>query len=76
MEKVKLSELNMQSRAEAVSFLKKLWNREDVCCPMCGRRLEPLHKKAKKSDIDWQCRNCDKVFRTIHLLDEINEHFS
>ena len=68
-----LKELNMKSRDEAISFLKALWNQKNVNCPICGSRLELLHKKAKKSDCDWQCRNCEKTFKTIHLLDEINE---
>ena len=73
MERVLLKELNMKSRDEAIAFLKALWNQESVNCPICGSRLELLHKKAKKSDCDWQCRNCEKTFKTIHLLDEINE---
>ena len=73
MERVLLKELNMKSRDEAISFLKALWNQESVNCPICGNQLELLHKKAKKSDCDWQCMNCEKTFRTIHLLDEINE---
>ena len=68
-----LKELNMKSRDEAISFLKALWTQESVNCPICGNQLELLHKKAKKSDCDWQCMNCEKTFRTIHLLDEINE---
>ena len=35
--------------------------------------LGELGRKAKKSDCDWQCRSCGKVYRTIHLLDELNE---
>ena len=73
MERVLLKELNMKSRDEAISFLKALWNQESANCPICGSRLELLHKKAKKSDCDWQCRNCEKTFKTLHLLDEINE---
>jgi len=73
MERVLLKELKMKSRDEAVSFLKALWNQENVNCPMCGEILELLHKKSKKSDCDWQCRNCEKTFKTMHLLDEINE---
>ena len=76
MERVRLKELNMKSRAEAVSFLKKLWLQEDVDCPICGSKLELLHKKAKKSDCDWQCKTCNKTYKTIHLLDEINEQMT
>ena len=73
MERVKLPELKMESRNEVLGFLKKLWNEETTQCPMCGQDLELLHKKAKKNDCDWQCKNCDKVFKTIYLLDELNE---
>lgn len=73
MRQVGLKELNMKSRSEAIAFLKKLWNSEHINCPICGQELEILHKKAKKSDCDWQCKHCEKTYRTIHLLDEINE---
>ena len=73
MERVLLKELNMNSRNEVLVFLKKLWRQDGASCPMCGSELEMLHKKAKKSDCDWQCRSCDKVFRTLYLLDELNE---
>ena len=76
MKRVRLKELNLKSRTEAVSFLKKLWNQDEVACPICGNNLELLHKKAKKSDCDWQCKTCDKTYKTIHLLDEINEQMT
>jgi len=72
MERAKLRELGFKTRDEAVSFLKRLWNNDKVNCPICGNELELLHKKAKKSDCDWQCKNCNKTYKTIHLLDEIN----
>ena len=62
MERVLLKDLNMADRKEALAFLKKLWN-----------ELSLLHKKAKKSNCDWQCKQCNKVYKTIHLLDELNE---
>lgn len=73
MERVRLKELKMESRNEVIRFLKKLWNHEKTNCPICGRELELLHKKAKKSDCDWQCKQCNKIFKTIHLLNELNE---
>ena len=30
-------------------------------------------KKAKKNNCDWQCKSCNKIYKTIYLLDEINE---
>ncbi len=76
MERVTLKELGFRTRDEALGFLKKLWDQQKARCPICGTELEPLHKKAKKSDCDWQCRNCGKTYKTLHLLDEINEQFS
>ena len=73
LDRAKLKDLEFSTRGEAVSFLKKLWNQERVTCPICGCELELLHKKAKKDDCDWQCRNCNKTFKTLHLHNEINE---
>lgn len=73
MKRALLKELGFNTRYEAIQFLKRLWNQENVGCPICGSKLELLHKKAKMSDCDWRCNNCDKAFKTIHLLDEINE---
>lgn len=73
MERVTLKELGFKSRNEAIVFLKRLWRQEKTACPICGNELDTLHKKAKKSDCDWQCKNCDKTYKTIHLLNEINE---
>ncbi len=72
MDRVLLKELGFNDRKEAVSFLKRLWREEETNCPICGNKLELLHKKAKKNDCDWQCKICNKTFKTIHLLDEIN----
>ena len=73
MKKAQLDKLKMNTRNEVLAFLKKLWNSEEVSCSLCGNDLEPLHKKAKKNDCDWQCRKCETVFRTIDLLNELNE---
>lgn len=73
MDRVTLNELKMGSREEVLRFLKSLWNQEKTSCPLCGNELELLHKKAKKSNCDWQCKVCNKTFKTIHLLDELNE---
>lgn len=73
MERVLLKDLNMADRKEILAFLKKLWNEEKTNCPICGGELTLLHKKAKKSNCDWQCKRCNKVYKTIHLLDELNE---
>lgn len=73
MERVLLEELNMHNRKEVLIFLKKLWNQEKTSCPICGSELELLHKKAKKNNCDWQCKICNKIYKTIHLLDELNE---
>ena len=73
MEKITLNELNIDSRSEVLIFLKKLWRGESAPCPICRNELELLHKKTKKSDCDWQCRQCGKVIRTLDLLNELNE---
>ncbi len=73
MEKVSLKELKMTTRQESLTFLKKLWREEGADCPFCENPLEILHQKAKKNNCDWQCRTCQKVFRTIDLLNELNE---
>ncbi len=39
---------------------------------LCGNELEILHKKAKKSNLDWQCKFCNRTYKTIYLLDELN----
>lgn len=73
MDRAILKELGFRSRNEALAFLKKLWRQEKAECPICGNELELLHKKAKKNNCDWQCKNCNKTYKTIYLLDEINE---
>ena len=73
MDRATLKELGFRSREETLAFLKSLWRGQGADCPICGNSLELLHKKAKSSDCDWQCKRCDKVFRTIHLLDELND---
>ena len=73
MDRVRLKDLNMASRNEVLRFLKRLWNEEQTECPICGNRLELLHKGARKNNCDWQCRHCDKTFKTLYLLDELND---
>lgn len=73
MDRILLKELNMKNRSEVLSFLKKLWNDDKVKCPICDNDLELLHKKAKKDNCDWQCKTCNKTFKTLYLLDELNE---
>ena len=72
MENLTLHELDMHSRNEVITFLKKLWNGESAPCPLCGNALELLHKKAKKNDCDWQCKKCEKIIRTLDILNELN----
>ena len=53
------------------TILKKLWNGEKVLCPNCGKDyLIPLHKKRKDND-DFKCLNCNEVFRTISIFNEM-----
>lgn len=66
-------ELNMKNRDEVVSFLKSLWNEQPMFCPICGGKLDLLHKKAKKNNCDWICIDCEKRYDTIKILGRINE---
>ncbi len=73
MEKDILDRLKMKSRDEAISFLKSLWREEPRPCPLCGGKLDFLHKKAKKSNCDWICTACGERYDTIKLLNQLNE---
>ena len=66
-----LNKLKMDSREEAVSFLKSLWSEKPQPCPLCGGKLDFLHKKAKKSNCDWKCPACGEIYRTIHMLKQL-----
>lgn len=68
-----LKELNMNSRDEALIFLKSLWTKQETLCPICGAKLEYLHKKAKKSNTEWVCKKCNKIYRTINILNKLND---
>lgn len=66
--------MEFKNRDEEVAFLKKLWTKVPTPCPECGfEYLGHLHKKAKKSDTEWKCPNCGKVFRTMNMLMELPE---
>ena len=73
MEKDILDKFKMNSRDEAVSFLKSLWREEPKPGPLCGGKLDFLHKKAKKSNCDWICTACGERYDTIKLLNQLNE---
>ena len=73
MEKDILNKLKMNSRDEAVRFLKSLWNEEPQSCPMCDGKLDFLHKKAKKSNCDWICTVCGERYDTIKILKQLND---
>jgi len=73
MEKDVLNKFKMKNRDEAVGFLKSLWREEPAPCPLCGGKLDFLHKKAKKSNCDWICTACGERYDTIKLLNQLNE---
>ena len=53
------------------SFLKRLWIGEKEMCHKCNKEyLIPLHKKRKDND-DFQCPNCNKIYRTINIFNNI-----
>ena len=72
MEKDILKKLKMESREEAVIFIKSLWNESPQSCPICGGRMDFLHKKAKKSNCDWICTICSERYDTIKILKQLN----
>lgn len=73
MEKEILAKYKMNTRDEAVKFLKSLWNETPQPCPLCSGRIDYFHKKAKKSNCDWICTVCGERYDTIKILDELNE---
>lgn len=57
------------TRAEELAFLKRLWREQPTVCPKYGAaELVHLHKKAKKSTLDWKCPACGEIYRTIHMM--------
>ena len=73
MEKDILTKYKMSNRDEAVKFLKSLWLETPRPCPLCGGKLDFLHKKAKKSNCDWVCTVCGERYDTIKILNALNE---
>ena len=60
------------SRDEEVKLLKRLLTSSPTICPKCGcAQLVHLHKKAKKSNCDWKCPECEEIYRTIDMLKEL-----
>lgn len=75
MEKDVLEKYKMNSREEAVTFLKSLWNEAPQPCPLCNGKLDFLHKKAKKNNSDWKCTGCGERYDAMKLLNLLNEGF-
>ena len=66
--------LYTENRETEVRFLKRLWQGEETLCPKCrGANLVHLHKKAKKSNNEWQCPKCGEIYRTIRMLMQLPE---
>lgn len=60
------------SRENEVRLLKQLWAGLPTMCPKCRQaELVHLHKKAKKSNIDWKYPACGEIYRTINMLTEL-----
>ena len=74
MEKDILKKYQMNSRDEAVRFLKSLWSEAPLPCPLCKGKLDFLHKKAKKSNCDWICTICGERYDTIKILNLLNDN--
>lgn len=73
MAKDVLIKFKMDSREEAIKFLKDLWNETPQPCPLCDGKLDYLHKKAKKNNCDWICTVCGERYDTIKILNALNE---
>ncbi len=73
MEKNILNWLDMSTGDEAVRFLKSLWSERPQPCPLCGGKLDFLHKKAKKNNCDWICTLCGERYDTIKILNQLND---
>ena len=73
METAILHKLKMNSREDAVRFLKSLWAETPQPCPLCGGTLDFLHKKAKKNNCDWICTACGERYDTIKLLKQLDD---
>lgn len=64
-------ELNMKTREEVVIFLKSLWSEKPLSCPLCNGKLDYMHKKAKKSNSNWQCTDCGKIYKAVNIFSEL-----
>lgn len=63
----------MKDRNEVVSFIKRLLCEQPTPCPKCGAELTFLHQKAKKSNCDYKCPQYKAVYKSIRILDSLNE---
>lgn len=72
MEKDIMNWIEISNRDEVVCFLKSLWNEKPQPCPLCGGKLDFLHKKAKKSNSDWICTVCNQRYDAIRILKQLN----
>lgn len=60
------------SRENEVRLLKQFMGRaSNHVSQMPPSGLVHLHKKAKKSNIDWKCPACGEIYRTINMLSEL-----
>lgn len=73
METAILHKLKMNSREDAVRFLKSLWAETPQPCPLFGGTLDFLHKKAKKNNCDWICTACGERYDTIKILKQLDD---
>ncbi len=73
MEEEVLRQFHMASREQALVFLKSLWDEDPLPCPLCGGALVFLHKKAKKSNCDCNCLGCGYTYKTMDILNRLNE---
>jgi len=68
MEKEMLAKLNMDSREEAVSFLKSLWNEAPQPCPQCGGKLDLIIPRRGYRRYATQYRAYAETYRGAEIL--------
>ena len=62
-----------QNRDEEVRLIAAISSGKKPLCPKCEQaHLEPLHKKAKKSNMDCACPSCKERYQIEHMIDDIN----
>ena len=63
-----------RNRIKAIKYgFLLIWSEKPQPCPLCGGKLDFLHKKAKKSNSDWICTVCNQRYDAIKILKQLND---